>query len=136
MPKPHAVRLSVTLPPAVAERLRAESVATGLKVSTLVNKAVMGLFSGATKGRAAPTPLAGREPHGHITPNCTGKAKMPNAEFDGRLEKFRMTEPVAQAARLVLVAGYTQAQAARECGVGHRQDVYRAVRKIVANKMQ
>ena len=46
------------------------------------------------------------------------------------LIRYRGKAPLVNAVRLVLVEGYPQAKAARASGVHHRQDVYRAIKKI------
>lgn len=133
MQKQHYARFSVTLPPEVADKIRVESERSGIKISTLVAKAVVAWLggSGLNKNTAevSVTKRAATRPF-----EIVKGQRITNEQFDTLVSTYRGTAPLVHAARLVLVEGYSQVKAAKESGVTHRQDVCRAINKIVQLK--
>jgi hypothetical protein len=130
MPDAPYSHFSITLPPAVADRVRLESGRSGIKISTLMTKAVVAWLDSVPASGLADhsTP---KKPTANQTSPGRKSGRFTDEEFDAIVTSYRGTPPLVNAARLVLVEGRSQAMAAIESGVHHRQDVYRAIKKII-----
>jgi hypothetical protein len=130
MPEAPYSHFSITLPPAVADRVRLESGRSGIKISTLMAKAVVAWLDSVPASGLADhsTP---KKPTANQTSPGRKSGRFTNEEFDAIVARYRGTPPLVHAARLVLVEGYSQARATRESGVHHRQNVYRAIQLIL-----
>jgi TrfB plasmid transcriptional repressor len=134
MPKRKHIQISITLPTELLERLRSRHSATGLKVSRLIALACTSYLDGLILpgNRTLALPGLANQPSSPPSLSTAQTTAMSSDQFDLLIGMLRLSEPIKQAAYMVLIDGRTQAMAARENGIGHRQAVYRAVRKIQA----
>jgi hypothetical protein len=133
MTQPPYSQFSVTIPHAVAQRVRLESERTGTKISTLMARALMAWFEGVQPvAEKAQSPMGTRAMQPEVS--VRKGHRLTNEEFDVIAAGYRGSSQLVNAARLVLVEGHSQAQAARLCEVSHRQAVYRVIKTLTKSK--
>ena len=124
-------KFSISFPDDLASRLRAMAQARGIFVSQLLQEFASDMLGAdgckGTESAVKPAALT------RVIPTMVDKSldsETRQAVLLKAIESRRFTPPMQQALRLVLLDGLSQAKAAKQCGIAHRQAINNALRSL------